>query len=98
MPAPANDERANAQTVHGLPATIDGTTVGATLEANEPESSCDIPTASSVWYSLRAQSAERIALNLAAGGELDATIDVYHAVRSQLLSVDCQQTESHGKA
>ena len=98
VPAPANDERANAQTVHGLPATIDGTTVGATLEANEPESSCDIPTASSVWYSLRAQSAERIALNLAAGGELDATIDVYHAVRSQLLSVDCQQTESHGKA
>jgi hypothetical protein len=97
-PAPANDERADAQAVHGLPATIDGTTVGATLETNEPESSCNIPTASSVWYSLRAQDAERIALNLAAGGELDGTIDVYHAVRSKLLPANCQQTESHGKA
>ncbi len=95
---PSNDERANAQIVRTLPATINGTTVGATPEASEPESSCGVPTASSVWYSVRAQSAERIALNLAAGGELDATIDVYHAVRSQLLSVDCQQTESHGKA
>ena len=95
---PSNDERANAQIVRTLPATLNGTTVGATLEASEPESSCDVPTASSVWYSVRAQSAERIALNLAAGGDLDATIDVYHAVRSQLLSVDCQQTESHGKA
>ncbi len=62
------------------------------------ESSCGVQTASSVWYSLRASSAERIALDLAAGGELDATIDVYHAVRSQLESVSCQQTEGHGKA
>jgi hypothetical protein len=98
VPAPPNDERANAQVIHSLPATINGTTVGATLEANEAESSCNVPTVSSVWYSVRAQSAERIALNLAAGGELDATLDVYHAVRSQLQSVTCQQTEAHGKA
>jgi hypothetical protein len=98
VPAPANDERANAQAVHSLPATINGTTVGATLEAGEAESSCGEPTVSSVWYSVRAQSAERIALDLAAGGELDATLDVYHAVRSQLQSVVCQQTEAHGKA
>jgi len=32
------------------------------------------------------------------GDPLDATIDVYHAVRSQLISVGCQQTESKGKA
>ncbi len=98
VPAPANDERANAQVVHSLPATINGTTVGATLEGDEPESSCGAPTVNSVWYSLRAQSAERIALDLAAGGELDSAVDVYHAVRSQLQSVDCQQTEAHGKA
>ncbi len=98
VPAPPNDERANAQVVHSLPATINGTTVGATLEGGEPESSCGVPTVNSVWYSLRAQSAERIALDLAAGGELDSTVDVYHAVRSQLQSVDCQQTEAHGKA
>jgi hypothetical protein len=98
VPAPPNDERANAQVVHSLPATINGTTVGATLEGGEPESSCGAPTVNSVWYSLRAQSAERIALDLAAAGELDSTVDVYHAVRSQLQSVDCQETEAHGKA
>ncbi len=32
------------------------------------------------------------------GGELDGTVDIYHAVRSQLQSVQCQQTEAHGKA
>jgi hypothetical protein len=98
VPAPANDERSNAQVVRTLPATINGTTVGATLEAGEPESSCDAPTVNSVWYSVRAQAAERIALDLTAGGELDSTIDVYHAVRSQLQSVTCQGTEAHGKA
>jgi len=98
VPAPANDERANAQPIHGLPASINGTTVGATVEPGERESACGVQTASSVWYSMRPSSAQRIALDLAAGGELDATIDVYHAVRSQLESVVCQQTESHGKA
>jgi len=98
VPAPANDERAGAQPIRSLPAAINGTTVGATIEAGESQSACGVQTASSVWYSLRAQSAERIALDLAAGGELDGTIDVYHAVRSQLKSVGCQQTDSHGKA
>ncbi len=98
VPAPANDERANAQPIRSLPASINGTTVGATTEPGERESACMPPTTASVWYSLRAQSAQRIALDLAAGGELDATIDVYHAVRSQLDSVGCQQTEGHGKA
>jgi hypothetical protein len=98
VPAPPNDERAGAQPIHSLPATINGTTVGATLEAGEPESSCGVPTVNSVWYSVRPQSAERIALDLTAGGELDSTIDVYHAVRSELQSVQCQQTEAHGKA
>src|ERR1022692_1416296 len=98
VPAPANDERANAQVVHSLPATINGTTVGATVELSEPNSACGAPTVNSVWYSVRAQSAERVALDLVAGGDMDATVDVYHAVRSELESVGCQQTEAHGKA
>jgi hypothetical protein len=98
VPAPANDERANAQPIRSLPAAVNGTVVGATIEAGEAESACGVQTASSVWYSLRPSSAQRIGLDLAAGGELDATIDIYHAVRSQLESVDCQRTESHGKA
>ena len=43
-------------------------------------------------------SAQRIALDWPPRGELDATVDVYHAVRSQLTSVDCQKTDTHGKA
>ena len=95
--APANDTLANAQPVHSLPATITGTTVGATTEAGEPESACSSPTANSTWYSLRLPSARRVAIDLTAAGALDATVDVYHAVRSQLVSVACGQTESRGK-
>jgi len=36
--APANDERANAQPIRSLPAAINGTTVGATIESGERES------------------------------------------------------------
>ncbi len=85
-PAPANDTLAAAQAIHTLPASINGTVVGATTESGERESACRVPTAGSVWYSLRLPAAHRVALDLAASGALDATIDVYHAVRSQLIS------------
>jgi hypothetical protein len=97
-PAPANDTLAGAQVIHSLPASLNGTTVGASTESGEVQSACNLPTASSVWYSLRVSSAHRVALDLAAAGTLDATVDVYHAVRSQLSSVGCQQTEGEGKA
>jgi hypothetical protein len=97
-PAPPNDNLSAAQVVRSLPATIRGTTVGATLETGESESGCESGTVSSVWYSLRSSSAQRIAVNLAAAGALDATVDVYHAVRSQLLDVGCQRTDASGKA
>ncbi len=96
--APANDNLANAQILHSLPATVAGTTVGATREITEAESSCGVTTTSSVWYTLRTPSAERVAVDLAAGGALDGTIDVYHAVRSQLSSLGCERTDPHGKA
>ncbi len=94
---PANDEVANAQAIHSLPATVAGTTVGATTVASEPESGCAVGTVASVWYSLHTTSAERIAVELAAGGVLDGTLDVYKAVRSQLQPVACGQTEEEGK-
>jgi hypothetical protein len=96
--APANDAQAGAQVVHSLPAALTGTTVGATSEAGEPVSQCASGTNSSVWYSVRSSGAQRIAVKLAASGALDATVDVYHAVRSQLTPVECDRTDSHGKA
>ena len=96
--APANDAQANAQVIRSLPAALTGTTVGATSEASEPTSNCVGGTNSSVWYSVRSSSTQRIAINLAASGALDATVDVYHALRSQLTPVECDRTDSHGKA
>jgi hypothetical protein len=99
-PAPANDTLAQAQAIsaHNLPVTINGTVVGATTEAGERESACHLPTSNSVWYSLRVTGAQRVGIDLTAAGTLDATVDVYHAVRSQLTSVECQETEGQGKA
>src|SRR5438445_7222721 len=45
---PPNDNRANATPLHP-PATIRGTTVGATNEKNDPRPSCG-PVESTVWY------------------------------------------------
>lgn len=97
-PPPANDTLAGAQAIHSLPASLNGTTVGATTEGGEPGTTCGAGSEHSVWFSLRIGAAHRVALDLAASGELDATVDVYHAVRSQLTSVSCQQTEGEGKA
>ncbi len=96
---PANDEMANAQAIRSLPASAEGTTVGATTVGGEAPSGCVGGTVNSVWYSLHTGATpQRIAVELAAGGKLDGTIDVYKAVRSQLQPVACQQTEEEGKA
>ena len=97
-PTPANDTLAGAQAIRSLPASLSGTLVGATVEGAEPSGACGAATGPSVWYSLRVAKRQRIALDLAASGALDATVDVYHAVRSQLSSVGCQRTEGEGKA
>jgi hypothetical protein len=95
---PANDEVANAQAIQSLPATLNGTTVGATTVPSESTSSCGGPTVNSVWYTLHTTGAERIGIELAAAGKLDAAVDVYRAVRSQLTPVACEQTEEEGKS
>jgi hypothetical protein len=97
-PPPPNDTLAGAQVIHSLPATIGGTTVGATTEPLEVSSECGSSSEHTVWYSIRASSAERVAVDLAAAGALDASVEVFHAVRSQLDRVDCDSTDSHGKA
>jgi hypothetical protein len=98
---PANDEIANAQAIGGLPTTLNGTTVGATVVPGEPSTSCGgTSTTNSVWYSLHTSStsAQRIGVELAAADSLDATVDVYRAVRSALQEVTCEETDEEGKA
>jgi len=95
-PRPSNDALAHAQPVQTLPATLTGTTVGATTEAREPGPQCGGVT-NSVWYAVRLPAAHRLAINLTASGTLDASIEVFHAVRSQLVPVVCEETEAQGK-
>jgi hypothetical protein len=97
---PANDEIAAAQPIQSLPATVNGTTVGASVVPGEATSSCGAATINSVWYVLHTSStsAQRIGIELAAAGKLDATVDVYRAVRSELTPVTCEQTEEEGKS
>jgi hypothetical protein len=95
---PANDNRSNAITLGALPQHVDGTTVGATTETNEPGSGC-ADTGGSVWYTLTtgATPPDRVGLKLAANGDLDAAMDVYRQQRSQLLPVVCRRTDQNGQ-
>lgn len=101
-PPPANDEIANAQPVTSLPSTLAGTTVGATITAHEPNAgNCGgETTTNSVWYSLQASATavQRVAVELAAAGKLDAAVTIYKAVRSEFLQVACERTDEEGKA
>lgn len=97
-PAPANDSRSAAQVIRALLATLSGTLVGSTVESLEPSSGCTGATEHTVWYEVRASQKERLAVDLAAAGTLDAAIDVYHAKRSELEAVTCRRTDAHGEA
>jgi len=96
--APRNDDRADAVALPALPATIDGTTVGSTIAVDEPYLSCSSQPRGSVWYEITSPAKARIVVRLAATGKLDAVLDVYRRVRSQISPVACDATDSDGVA
>ena len=93
---PSNDDRANAVGLN-LPASVQGTTVEATLEESEPPGTCDT-IRNSVWYSVPAGADRRVAVRLAAAGDLDAVVEVFKRVRSQLEFTGCERTDREGNA
>ena len=93
---PANDNRANATPVGALPATLSGTTVGATDDTRDPYSYCG-RAHDTVWYRLSGAEPGRLVLRLKAFGELDAVVSVYRAVRSRLSPVGCTATDEEGR-
>lgn len=97
--APPNDDRNAATDLGTLPATVDGTTAGATVEAGESGSECG-DAGPSVWYrfSTTATPPSRVAVELDANGDLDAIADVYIRQRSQNQPVTCQRTDTQGQA
>jgi len=93
---PSNDNRASATAVDSLPATIAGTTVGATDDPKDPRSGCG-RTHDTVWYRLSGTQAGRLVVRLNAIGDLDAVVSVYRAVRSRLTPVGCTATGDDGR-
>jgi hypothetical protein len=95
--APGNDARASAQALGAPPASVSGTTVGATLEAVEPSGGCGA-TGPSVWYRVDPGADERLIASLDAAGDLDAILDVFQRERSQATPVTCDATDKAGAA
>jgi hypothetical protein len=93
---PPNDSRANATAVDGLPATVSGTTVGATDDPKDPYSNCG-RSHDTVWYRLSGAEPGRIVIRVAALGDLDAVVSVYRAVRSRLSLAGCTPTDDSGR-
>ena len=96
---PSNDARDNAVMLGPLPATVSGTTVGATVAPTDPSSSC-ADEGGSVWYQVAvgAQAPPKLAVQVEANGDLDAAVDVFIKQRSQNIPVTCQRTDKHGEA
>ena len=94
---PPNDTRTAPEALGSLPALFRGTTVDATLEADEPPSVCG-PIKNSVWYSFTVSSSRDLLVALDAAGDMDATIELFVRERSQLTSLSCQRTDRRGEA
>jgi hypothetical protein len=96
---PPNDNRNSAQPLHALPVAVTGTTVGATVETNEPPSGC-ARTAGSVWYAISFGSSPpgEVGVRVQANGDLDAAVDVFQRQRSQNNPVVCARSDQNGVA
>ena len=94
---PSNDQRVTPQ-VLTLPTSVSGSTVEATLEVDEPFSTCGRAIKNSVWYSFTSSTSRSVLLALDAAGDMDAAVDVFRRARSQLTAVACEITNSRGEA
>jgi hypothetical protein len=93
---PPNDNRANAAGIR-LGQTVNGTTVGSTVESLEPPSGCG-PAGPSVWYRLDVKTAGRVITLVSAHGDLDVVVDVFRHLRSQVQPVSCDMSDQSGRA
>jgi hypothetical protein len=93
---PPNDARAAAQSLGALNADVRGTTVEASLEADEPPAGC-APMRASVWFAFDTDETRSIVVALDASGDLDAVVDVFVRERSQLTPAACRRTNRRGE-
>ena len=93
---PANDAKKSAQALRSLPATVKGSTLGATSDATDP-GSCSIDSGT-VWYTVAPGNAARFVVKLRAVGDLDAAMVVQQKIRSETENVACVKTDGKGNA
>jgi hypothetical protein len=93
--APANDELDTATRL-AVPATVTGTTDGATWGGDDPELCSD--AYAPVWYSVRLAEDARIAARLTVRGRVDAVVAVFRQGRSTLDELGCELTDASGVA
>jgi hypothetical protein len=91
---PANDARRGAQPLRKLPASVKGSTLGATTDPTDPKS-CGL-AGGTVWYALSPGAASRVLFRLHANGDLDASLVVLRRIRSEVEQVGCARTDRDG--
>ena len=91
---PANDARRGAQPLRKLPASVKGSTLGATTDASDPKS-CGL-SGGTVWYALAPGAVSRVLFRLHANGDLDASLVVLRRIRSETEDVGCARTDRDG--
>ena len=94
---PANDSWKSAQPLGSLPWKTSGSTLGATIDNDGDPDACSL-AGGTVWYSVTAKSAGRLAFRLAAAGDFDAVIAVQERARSERNTVGCARTDKQGNA
>jgi hypothetical protein len=95
--APRQQARPSITAIGPLPARVAGTLKNAKRDGSEPASQC-ATTAEAVWYRFTPAVSGRVVGRLAAGGDLDATLDVFRQQRSDQQFLTCDTTGGDGRA
>jgi hypothetical protein len=88
---PDNDERGEAAPIARLPATIRGTTLGATADDYR---GCGM-SGGGVWYRLKGPATGRVLIQLATG-ERNAVVAAFRRLRGEVDEIGCAPTDRRG--
>src|SRR5215471_6805439 len=86
--APPNDNRADALVIGSFPLTVEGTTVGATVERLDPQKSQCGTVESTVWYRVDKAPDGTISMSVKGAG-LAPVVRVYNVTKNGISELDC---------
>lgn len=94
--APENDSRDEPERINRIPGEAVGTTRDAKTGPADDGACGEV--GGSVWYRIDPGRTRRVVARLRAGGDLDATLDVYLRSRSRHDLLTCEPTDRRGNA